>query len=65
MAQARELGLGLAVVKHTEAFQVDSALHVETHLFNVEFAKNDHEHEIRKRRLLRLVMVILSDVSRS
>jgi hypothetical protein len=47
-----ELGLGLDIVKHAnasqKAFQVDSALHVNTCLLIVEFAIVDHEHEIRK-----------------
>jgi hypothetical protein len=40
MVKAQELGLGLDIVKHAtqKAFQVDSALHVETHFFIAEFA---------------------------
>jgi hypothetical protein len=35
MVKAQELGLGLDIVKHAtqKAFQVDSALHVETHFW--------------------------------
>jgi hypothetical protein len=40
-----------------KAFQVDSALHVETHFFIVEFAIVNHEHEIRKQHLLGLVVI--------
>jgi hypothetical protein len=42
--------LGLTIVKHAaqKAFQVNSALLVKTHFFNVEFAIVDHEREIRK-----------------
>jgi hypothetical protein len=58
MVQTRELRLGLEVVKHTiqKALQVDSALHVETHFFIVEFTI---EHEICKQHLLGLVVVNL------
>jgi hypothetical protein len=47
-----------------KAFQVDSALHkhVETHFFIAEFPIIDHEHEICKQHLLKLVVVVLSDL---
>jgi phage-related baseplate assembly protein len=53
MVEARELRLGLDIVKHTiqKALQVDNALDVETHFFIVEFAI---EHEICKQYLLDL-----------
>lgn len=44
-----------------ELFQIGRALHIRARFIVVQFTIIDHEHEIRKQHLFRLVMIVLTN----